>query len=74
MRKLYEKYNDVVFMDATYKTNKYGMPLTVISSVNNEGKNIVVGFALVEKETNETYKWMMEKLVEIGDGREPAVI
>lgn len=74
MHRLYEKYHDVVFMDATYKTNKYNMPLTVISSVNNEGKNVVLGFAIVEHETSETYEWLMNKLKEINDGVEPGVI
>ena len=50
------------------------MPLTVISSVNNEGKNVILGYALVERETNETYKWLMAKLIELSDGVEPAVI
>lgn len=74
MHRLYEKYSDVIFMDATYKTNKYNMPLTVLSSVNNEGKNIVVGFALVQHETKETYEWLMKNIKKINDGKEPGVI
>ena len=74
MHRLYEKYHDVMFMDATYKTNKFNMALTVFSSVNNEGKNIILGFALVDHETSETYEWLMKKLREINDNIEPGVI
>ena len=74
MHRLYEKYHDVVFMDATYKTNKYNMPLTVFSSINNEGKNVIVGFALVQRETKETYEWLMQNMRTLNDEQEPGVI
>ena len=48
MRRNYELYGkDLVFVDATFGTNAAGYPLTVISSVDNEGQNVVVGFALL---------------------------
>lgn len=46
-------------MDATFKTNNQQLALTVISGINNEGKNIVLGFALVKRETLETYNWLL---------------
>lgn len=55
MRRNYELYHDTVFMDATYATNPYRMPLVVLSGVNNEGKNCILGYALVKRECMETY-------------------
>ena len=74
MRRNYQMYHDVVFMDATYKTNNQQMALTVISGINHEGKNIVLGFALVKKETMETYKWIISNLLRFNDGVEPGAI
>ena len=59
MRRNYELYKDTMFMDATYATNPYRMPLVVFSGVNNEGKNCVLGYAIVKRETMETYAWLL---------------
>lgn len=64
MRKNYELYRDTIFMDATYKTNHEGMALVVFGAVNNEGRNVIVAFALVQRETMETYQWLLKTLVE----------
>lgn len=56
-------YHDVVFMDATYATNPYRMALTVFSGVNNEGKNIILGYALVKRESLDTYEWLLKNFV-----------
>ena len=63
MRHNYRLYSDVVFMDATYKTNFHSLALTVFSGVNNEGKNVVLGFALLRRETMDAYKWLLANLV-----------
>jgi transposase-like protein len=74
MRRNYALYHDVVFMDATYKTNVHGLALTVFSGVNNEGKNIILGFAFVKRETLETYKWLLNNLLHFNNNDEPGVI
>jgi len=74
MHRNYRLYHDVVFMDATYKTNKNNMALTVFSGVNNEGRNVVLGYALVKRETLETYEWLLKTLVHMNGGVEPGVI
>ena len=61
MRKLYESFNDVVLVDTTFGTNRFKMPLLVISGINNEGQNILFGFSLLENETRETFNWVFEK-------------
>jgi len=55
----YQLYSDVVFMDATYSTNYYRMPLVVFSSVNNEGKNTILAFGLLKNETLDSYIWLL---------------
>lgn len=74
MRHNYRLYHDVVLMDATYKTNFHSLALTVFSGVNNEGKNVVLGFAIVKRETLETYKWLLENLKRFNDGIEPKIV
>ena len=73
MKRFYQKYHDVVFMDATYKTNKHDMALTIFSGVNWDGRNTVLGYALVKKENSDTYKWLLSNLVKL-TGMEPGVI
>ena len=74
MRRLYNQFKDVVFMDATYKSNKHNMPLTVISGVDNEGRNIVLAYALMKVEWSETYKWLMQTFLKFVNYEEPGVI
>jgi transposase-like protein len=59
MAKYYKNYSDVVFMDATYKTNKYDLALTILSGVSSEGKNIILGVAFLSRETSEHYTWLL---------------
>lgn len=74
MRRNYELYSDTVFMDATYAVNPYRMPLVVLSGVNNEGKNCIMGYALIRRETLETYAWVLQSFVAFNNGNAPKVI
>lgn len=47
MHRYYQQYSDVVFMDATYKTNKYDLHLTILSGVSSENKNVILAIAFV---------------------------
>lgn len=74
MRRNYELYSDVVFMDATYACNDQTMPLVVFSGVSNEGRNVLLGFALLRNETMESYEWLLGTLARLNEGREPRVL
>lgn len=74
MHRYYKQYSDVVFMDATYKTNKYDLHLTIFSGVSSENKNIILAIAFVKRETAETYTWMLEELKKFTMGLEPKTI
>lgn len=75
MRRNFELYGrDTVFVDATFGTNYWGLALVVISAVNNEGRNVVCGYALMSGESMDRYEWLFEKLKEFNDQIEPRVV
>ena len=74
MHRYYQQYSDVVFMDATYKTNKYDLHLTILSGVSSENKNVILAIAFVQRETAEVYKWLLKQLVDFNNGLEPRTI
>lgn len=61
-------------MDATYNTNQLGLALAVLSGISSEGKNIILGFAFMARETAENYIWMLRKFVQMNDNCEPTTI
>ena len=74
MKKIYQKFNDVVIIDAIYRTNKHDMPLVVFSGVTSDGSNIIFAYAVIKKEDVETYQWIMKKFIFYNDGLEPGVV
>jgi len=55
---LYSQYFlDLVIVDATYKRNRFNLPLINVIGVNNFGKNIMLAFGLLSNETLEGYIW-----------------
>lgn len=74
MKRNYDLYHDTVFMDATYACNTHSMPLVVFSGVSNEGRNVIMGFGLVRRETMETYEWLLSTLNKLNEASKPAVI
>ena len=60
-----DKFLDVVFVDSTYKRNRFNMPVVNILGINNFGRNILLGFALVNEETTNAYDWLFKMLKKI---------
>ena len=56
----YSKYGDVVVFDTTYKVNTYDMPCGLFVGINNHGKTVLFGAALLRNETTHTFKWLMK--------------
>lgn len=50
------------------------MALTIFTAVNNEGRNVIVAFALVQRETMDTYEWLLKNLVNFNNGEAPKII
>ncbi|KAL2920666.1 Protein FAR1-RELATED SEQUENCE 11 [Bienertia sinuspersici] len=61
----YQKYGDVVVFHTTYKVNAYDMPCGIFVGVDNHGKTIMFGCALLRNETTTTFKWLMKTFVGI---------
>ena len=59
-----EKFLDVVLIDATYKRNRFNMPIVNAIGVSKFGKSILLAFALLNNEKSDSYKWVFAKLQE----------
>ena len=55
-------YLEVLLLDCTYKTNKYGMPLLDMIGVDATGRSFCIAFAFLNGETEEDYIWALERL------------
>ena len=72
-QKLYARYHDVLQTDNTFQTNRYRMPLTLFIVVDCEGRSRIVMQGILSNETMDSYKWMLEQLLET-TGLPPRVI
>ncbi|KAI3969131.1 hypothetical protein MKW92_024232 [Papaver armeniacum] len=69
----YKKFGDVVVFDTTYKVNSYEMPFGIFVGVNNHGKTILFGCALLRNETIKAFQWLMKTFVSVM-GKPPITI
>jgi hypothetical protein len=66
--KLARKFNEVVVIDATYKTNRFKLPFVNMVGVNNVGcddktlSTFAVAGAWISKEDTDSYTWVLEQL------------
>lgn len=54
--------HDILVMDCTYKTNKYKMPLLIISGQTALNTTFYVGFAFMSREKIYDYVWVLTQL------------
>jgi len=50
------------------------MPLTILSGVNIEGKNVIFGIALISSESSPDYEWILQNLRGALGEKRPSVI
>ncbi|KAL2896106.1 Protein FAR1-RELATED SEQUENCE 5 [Bienertia sinuspersici] len=62
---LFHTWPYVVGMDSTYKTNRYNMPLVEIIGVTPCNNNFLIGYALLQNESSESYQWVLECFINI---------
>ncbi|XP_074283549.1 protein FAR1-RELATED SEQUENCE 2-like [Silene latifolia] len=73
--KMFRSYNYVVLIDSTYKTNLYRLPLVEMVGVTHVGKSFVIAYALVTHESEDGYRWVLQKLKALlNDAVQPNVI
>jgi len=61
MKAHYKAYSDVVLIDATYRINKYKLPVVIFSGYTHKGRNCIFGIGIVNDEKETTYQWLFEK-------------
>ena len=57
-----QAYPELLLLDCTYKTNKYGMPLLDMIGVDAAQRSFCIAFAFLSGETEEDYTWALEQL------------
>nr|KYP64016.1 Protein FAR1-RELATED SEQUENCE 11 [Cajanus cajan] len=55
----YQKFGDVAF-DTTYKINAYDKPFGNFVGIDNQGRTILFGCALLRNETTNAFSWLMK--------------
>lgn len=73
-RKNYKAFGTVIAFDTTYKVNAYQKPLVVIVGVNHHRKTVPFAVALVTDETEQTYRWVLQQLLEAGENITPYTV
>jgi hypothetical protein len=65
MQKLLRLNMEILIIDCTYKTNKYKMPLLIITEVTAINTTFYAGFCFMRGENYTDYVWVMEALVRL---------
>jgi hypothetical protein len=61
--------SEVLLMDCTYRTNKFRMPLFVVTGVTPLSTTFFVGFAFLSQERKTDYEWALVALKGLYDAR-----
>ncbi|XP_058219904.1 protein FAR1-RELATED SEQUENCE 5-like [Rhododendron vialii] len=67
----YTAFRDMLVFDTTYWTNVYKKPFVILAGVSNNFMTTIFGCALLLKETEETYNWVLATFLEAMDGKRP---
>ncbi|GMH12565.1 hypothetical protein Nepgr_014406 [Nepenthes gracilis] len=70
----YTLFGDVVTFDTTYRSITYGMLLGVWFGVDNHGKVIFFGCALLQDETLHSVAWALQTFIRFMQGRQPQTV
>jgi hypothetical protein len=60
-----QTFGTVFFLDYTYKTNKFNMPLLKVVGITSTYATFNVGFAFLHAENEEVYTWVLEQFSEV---------
>jgi hypothetical protein len=70
----YKIYGDYISFGTTFSTNVYDMPFAPIVGVDNHGKTIPFGCALLKDQTIESYEWLFDTFLFANDGKIPETV
>ncbi|CAG8780811.1 524_t:CDS:2, partial [Dentiscutata erythropus] len=62
---VFKRYPQIVLMDSTYKTNRFGMPLLLISGVDAIGITFLIASRLISNETISSFCWVLQQLKQV---------
>ena len=62
------EFCDVVLLDATHSTNRWGLYMVLLTGVGPFGKNVHLATFTMKDERPSSYQWCFEKLEEISPG------
>ncbi|PCG88148.1 Hypothetical protein PENO1_111880 [Penicillium occitanis (nom. inval.)] len=65
---------DILILDCTYKTNKYGLPLLDMIGVDCCQRSFCIAFAFLSNEVEEQYMWALTQLKSLYQDALPSVI
>ena len=68
MIQLAQCFHQILLIDATYKTNKYNMPLLNIACHTSDKNTFTIAWGLMDHENNVSFIWMLETLRSIYNG------
>ncbi|KAH9469870.1 hypothetical protein Pst134EA_033328 [Puccinia striiformis f. sp. tritici] len=60
--KLAKQHSTCILIDATYKTNRYKMPLMHIAGVNSSNSTFTIGFYFLATEKEGDFEWALQQL------------
>ncbi len=60
-----QTFGTVFFLDYTYKTNKFNMPMLNVVDITSTYVTFNVGFAFLHAENEEAYAWVLEQFSEV---------
>ncbi|CAG8816871.1 484_t:CDS:1, partial [Cetraspora pellucida] len=64
----FKRYSEILLIDSTYKTNRVGMPLLLISGIDVTGLTFLIASGLLANETAPSFCWILHQLKQaIGD-------
>ena len=67
----YGYFDDVVFLDTTYCTNRSNRPLALFLGFNHYKGAVIFGVALLYDETTESFKWLFETFLKTHSQKKP---
>ena len=60
MKNIANKFSDVIVIDGSHKTNRFGMPLMDIIAIDNLGKSCTIFIALLQSQKYEEFEWALD--------------
>jgi|LauGreDrversion4_2_1035121.scaffolds.fasta_scaffold1530508_1 hypothetical protein len=63
MRKAYKLYHDIVFINRKLIRTRFGRSLLLFCGVDNKGKTLVFGVALVKEDTTDCFRFAVDSFM-----------